>query len=274
MVFLILFKHESITVFQSQLFKTTSTVIETEEGIIIVDPNWLPQEVQQIREYVGQIRGTKPLYLIFTHSDWDHIIGYGAFPDAIVIASEGFVNQRKKEQILEEIQQFDHEYYLDRDYPILYPKVDRIIKEDLQKVEIGKVTLTFYKAEGHTDDGLFTIIDPLGIWLAGDYLSDVEFPYMYSSSEKYEESLAKCDDIIERHSISMLIPGHGSVTEQVEEIRKRKRDSLHYIKELRKAILNNQNGEHLIESYAYPKGMKSFHEANIKLVQKELGMQT
>lgn len=269
---MILFKHKSITVFQSQLFKTTSTVIETEEGLIIVDPNWLPKEVQEIRDYVGQIRGNKPLYLIFTHSDWDHIIGYGAFPDATVIASEEFVNQGKKEQILEEIQHFDHGYYLDRDYPILYPKVDIIIKENLQKIEIGKVTLTFYKAEGHTNDGLFTIIEPLGIWLAGDYLSDIEFPYIYYSSEKYEETLAKCEEIMGRHSISILVPGHGSVTDKIEEIRKRKCESLHYIRELRKAILNNRNGEHLIASYAYPKGMKSFHEANIKLVQKELGV--
>ncbi len=31
-----------------------------------------------------------------------------------------------------------------------------------------------YNAPGHNDDGLFTIIEPFGLMLSGDYLCDVE----------------------------------------------------------------------------------------------------
>lgn len=268
---MIQFKNEHITVFESQLVKTTSVVIQTDDCIIVVDPTWLPKEVEEIRQYVNKIKDNRQIYLLFTHSDWDHILGYGIFLDAIVIASEVFNERNDKEQILEKIREFDDGYYLDRDYPILYPKVDVIVRENGQVLDIGKTSLTFYKANGHTNDGIFTIIEPLGIWIAGDYLSDVEFPYMYFNSEKYEETLAKTDRILNKHEVHFLVPGHGHVTESEEEIQRRKQVSLSYIKELRNAIQSDRESIHLIKGYSYFRGMKAFHEDNISLIKKELG---
>lgn len=268
---MIQYKNEQLTVFESQLFKTTSTVIQTEDCIIVVDPTWLPTEVIEIRQYINKMKGNKPLYLLFTHSDWDHILAYGAFPDAIIIASEAFNEREDKEQILEQIREFDDKYYLDRDYPILFPKVDIIVREDGQVLKIGNTLLTFYIAEGHTNDGIYTIIEPLGIWLSGDYLSDVEFPYIYFSSKKYEETLTKTETILQKHDVRVLIPGHGHVTESKEEIHKRKQDSFNYIKELRSNIQAGRESHYLMGNYSYIRGMKDFHEGNIALFKKELG---
>ncbi|MEC1177449.1 MBL fold metallo-hydrolase [Metasolibacillus meyeri] len=210
-----------------------------------------------------------PLYLLFTHSDWDHIIGYGAFPDATVIASEAFQKRADKEQIIEQIRTFDDNYYIDRAYPLHYPTVDIVIGQDAQTLTIGQTKMTFYLANGHTNDGLFTIIEPLGIWLAGDYLSDVEFPYIYDSSYAYEETLAKVDVILQRHDIHYLIPGHGHMTTDKEEMIKRQQESFTYIKALRECILQQKDSEHLIENYAYPRNMRAFHQANIRLMEGE-----
>ncbi|WP_277587317.1 MBL fold metallo-hydrolase [Psychrobacillus antarcticus] len=266
---LIQFKNKEITIFESQLFKTTSIVIQTDDGIIVVDPTWLPNEVEEIRQHVNKIKENKQIYLLFTHSDWDHILGYGAFPDAIIIASKGFKAVKDKESILEQIRGFDDQYYIDRHYPILYPKVDIVVIEDGQVFNIGKTTLTFYKADGHTDDGIFTIVEPLGIWIAGDYLSDTEFPYIYSSSEKYEETLKKTDWILTKHDIRFLVPGHGHVTGNREEMNKRKEESLRYIKDIRSAVESERDSFYLIESYSYLRGMRAFHEGNINLIKKE-----
>lgn len=84
---MIQYRTEHVTVFQSALFQTTSTVISLDEHIVIVDPNWLPHEVREIQSYVESIRGNKELYLLFTHGDFDHIIGYRAFPDAKTVGS-------------------------------------------------------------------------------------------------------------------------------------------------------------------------------------------
>ena len=54
---------EHVTVFQSALYQTTSTVIQTKEMVLIVDPNWLPGEVEAIQEEQGS-----ETMLVFDHS--------------------------------------------------------------------------------------------------------------------------------------------------------------------------------------------------------------
>lgn len=273
-IFMIQFESEHCVIFESRLFKTTSTVIKTKDCIIVVDPTWLPDEVQEIRDYVDRVRGERPLYLLFTHSDWDHILGYGAFQDALVIASKNFVETTEKERIIEQIKCFDDEYYVDRNYPITYPNVDIVIEHEGQVLEIGEMILTFYQADGHTNDGIFTVIEPLGIWVAGDYLSDVEFPYIYDSSTRYEDTMKKVEGILQKHPINYLIPGHGHMTSSKEEILLRQKTSLRYIYELRENIKANRDSVYLIEEYRYLRGMKSFHEGNVKIISDELQKNT
>lgn len=259
-----------MTIFQSVLYKTTSLVIQAEDCIIVADPNLLPDEVLEIRQYVDKIKEDRPIYLIFTHSDWDHIVGYGAFKDAVVIAHEAFVAREDREEIINQILQFDDQYYLDRNYPILYPSVDILVREDGQVLEIGDTKMTFYKAEGHTDDGIFVVVEPLGIWIAGDYLSDVEFPFIYYNSEKYEQTIGKTDRILGSHSINLLVPGHGTATNIKEEIIFRKVLSYRYIQELRKTIHKNIDHQFLIQGYKYKQDQISSHLENAALIKKEL----
>ena len=85
-----------LVVLESELFRTTSTIIHTSDYILIVDPNWLPREVEYIYDLVNQFPANIPRYLLFTHSDYDHIIGANAFPEAIVIASKAFSENPNK----------------------------------------------------------------------------------------------------------------------------------------------------------------------------------
>ena len=267
---MIKYRTKNVSIFQSVLYKTTSLVIQTDECILVVDPNLLPDEVLEIRQHVDKIKEDKPIYLIFTHSDWDHIVGFGAFQDATVIAHEGFDSKENKEEILNQILQFDDQYYLDRNYPILYPSVDIPVHEDGQVLQIGKTKLTFYKAEGHTDDGIFVVVEPLGIWIAGDYLSDVEFPFINDNSKNYEKTIGKTDRILGSHIINLLVPGHGTATNIKEEIIFRKVLSYRYIQELRNAINDKLDHEFLIQGYKYKHDQISSHLENAALIKKEL----
>jgi len=267
---LIKYRTKNVSIFQSVLYKTTSLVIQTDECILVVDPNLLPDEVLEIRQHVDKIKEDKPIYLIFTHSDWDHIVGFGAFQDATVIAHEVFDSKENKEEILNQILQFDDQYYLDRNYPILYPSVDIPVHEDGQVLQIGKTKLTFYKAEGHTDDGIFVVVEPLGIWIAGDYLSDVEFPFINDNSKNYEKTIGKTDRILGSHIINLLVPGHGTATNIKEEIIFRKVLSYRYIQELRNAINDKLDHEFLIQGYKYKHDQIGSHLENAALIKKEL----
>lgn len=259
------YQNKNVTVFQSVLYKTTTTLIETTDAIILVDPNWLPNEVDEIKNVVGRVLNNRKLYLIFTHSDFDHIIAAGAFPNAFVIASKAFVNNLNKDGAVQQIKNFDAQYYLSRDYPIDYPTVDLIIEEDGQKLEIASLTLIFYLAPGHTEDGLFTIVEQQHILLAGDYLSDVEFPFIDSSYADYVTTMEKAELIFHKHAIHTLVPGHGTVTTKPAEIAARIKESKIYLQSL--ANPNIKIEVQLQNKYEFFDGMKDAHLRNVEMAK-------
>ena len=260
-------------IFTSVLFQTTSTLLVTDNTILLVDPNWLPHEIKIIREVTNHYLEGRQLYLLFTHSDYDHIIGANAFPEATVIASEAFAQNPKKEKVIEEILFFDESNYIIRDYAITYPKVDLIVNKDGQELELGDMNLIFYLAPGHNADGIFTIVEEAKTWIAGDYLSDIEFPFIYHSSADYLDTLQKVDVILKSHNIDHLIPGHGNPTSSIKEIQKRKLENHRYILELRSAArtTNEFDLEALWNRYDFRRGMEGFHHKNVDLIAKEVG---
>jgi len=271
---LIVYQNSRITVFQSALYHTTSSVITLDECTIVVDPTWLPQEVREIRDYVDQVGRGWPIYLLFTHSDWDHILGCGAFPEAKVIASEKLHHHPNPDEIVEQIKSFDDKFYLTRDYELKYPVADILIAENGQQVQLGQTLLTFYLAPGHTDDGIVTVIDPEGIMLAGDYCSDIEFPYIYSSSSDYVATMSQLHQVLEKHDIRVLVPGHGNITTDASEMKTRIDQSIAYIETLRQHIIegNQEAIDAMIEGVPFPRNMKNYHTSNQDQIRKELGL--
>ncbi|WP_270166567.1 MBL fold metallo-hydrolase [Paenibacillus sp. SYP-B4298] len=272
---MLLWEKEGVAIFRSALYQTISTVVVTEDAVLVSDPSWLPHEIEEIRRYVLEIRGERPLYMVLTHSDFDHILGAGAFPEATIIASEAlaFKGEAQQQSILEQIHAFDDDYYISRPYPVSYPRVDEVVTEEGQQLELGGTTLTFYHAPGHNDDGIFTLVEPLGLWLAGDYLSDIEFPYIYHNSRQYESTIGKLDDLMQQHEVRLLIPGHGQPTCDREEMRHRQQKDQAYIGALRAAILRGDDAgiEALIADCPFPRNMSKFHRANRLLIERELG---
>lgn len=266
------YKTPQVCVFESALFRTTSTVFATNDLILVVDPTWLPHEIEAIRNHVYKIKKHQSIYLLFTHSDYDHILGCEAFPGATVIASAAFVNNPEIGSVLQQIRHFDDEYYITRSYPIVYPRVDIVIDKDEFELHIGDTRLVFWLSPGHNPDGLFTLIEPLGIWIAGDYLSNIEFPFIYHSSTAYEATLKKAEKIIATFRPQLLIPGHGDITTEMAEMHLRLTDSLYYIHHLRAAIQQKRefDSASLWQKYQFPGVMGRYHDDNIKLITKEL----
>lgn len=264
---MIQYNKNNLTVFQSSLYMTTSAIIQTNEAVIMTDPNWLPTEIEAIKNYINRNIGSKQLYIIYTHSDFDHIIGSGAFPEATVIATKQFANKSNKEEIVQKIHKFDQGYYVNRNYKPEYPSVDIVASNDGQKLELGSTTLTFYNAPGHTNDSLFTVIEPYGIFLSGDYLSDVEFPFIFSNYKDYVNTVNTAESILQNHNISTHVPGHGSTTQNQHEIENRIDCSKYYLNQLL-----HDNGElesYLSRKYTFFEGMKSIHSENKKIAIQE-----
>jgi len=269
---MIQYKCPGLCIFESALFRTTTTVAYTDDLVLIVDPNWLPSEIKEIQRFVDEVKGDRELFLLFTHSDYDHIIGYGAFPDAKVIASKAFANNAEAQKQLDLALDFDDEYYIGRDYKLEYPRVDIEIKKDGQGLRIGDTKVIFYLSPGHNADGLFCLLKPGGIWIAGDYLSNVEFPFIYHNSSEYLNSLEKARELIQVHRPRILIPGHGDVENSRALMLKRVEASEKYIQALRGSI---EKGipfpvNDLWEKYKFKKSLTKCHQENEKLLKEEL----
>lgn len=266
------YQDSTTTIFESALYQTTSTVINLERFILIVDPNWLPLEIANIQTHVEKIRESKPIYLLFTHSDYDHIIGYRAFPGAKIIASKAFQNNPDKEKIIEQINNFDDENYILRNYPIEYPKVNIIVSGNFQKIKIENTAIVFCQAIGHNPDGILTMIPSLGIFITGDYLCEVEFPFIYVSGFNYLETLKKAINIINQFEPKILIPGHGLISKNKKEMLRRAFEAEKYIDDLISSIKENKTYDFktFLNKYNFPKNMISAHEKNLKILENEL----
>lgn len=261
-----------LIIHESQLFRTTSTIIHTDDYLLIVDPNWLPAEVEHLAALTSEFGAGKEKFLLFTHSDYDHIIGYGRFPDFTTIASQAFVANPGREDQLAQTIAWDDEYYITRDYSLRYPAIDRPVAGDGGEMLIGADRYVFYQAPGHNYDGLLTFNRSKGILIVGDYLSNVEFPYVYHSFADYRATLDKLEEIIGTGEVQVLITGHGDHTCDQAEMQKRLRDARDYLDELTAAINSGSDFELDIwlSRYDFPLIMKKFHDKNVDLLRSEL----
>jgi len=266
------FKNSEITVFESALFRTTTTLITASSYVLLVDPNWLPIELEFIENYINSYHLEKDKYLLFTHSDYDHIIGYGKFKHYKTIASQNFVNNRDKETTLQQIRAFDDEYYIKRGYVIEYPRIDFPIAGESEELQLGQDEYLFYQATGHNKDGLLAYNTSKHLLIAGDYLSNIEFPYIYDSWKNYLKTLDTFEGLINQLPIKILVTGHGDMTASLVEMKTRLKDSRTYISDCITAIQNKKIPElsRWISRYDFPIGMNTFHKNNLKLIEKEL----
>ena len=258
-----------LVLFESALFRTVTTLIVGERHLLLVDPNWLPQEIAHLADVVAPLADGRECYLLFTHSDYDHIIGYGKFSHFRTIASEAFAHATDRDKALRQVTDWDDSNYIQRDYSIVYPPIDRPIAGDGTELTLGADTYTFYQAPGHNSDGLITLDRSRGILIVGDYLSNIEFPYIYHSIADYRATLTTLEEVIRGGGVEVLVTGHGDHTTEREEMLHRIRESRQYIDELVRSV---QEGtpfdlDRLLGGYAYPTIMRKFHAGNVALAQ-------
>lgn len=255
------FQNHHITVFESALYRTTCSVIAFDRSVLIIDPNWLPNEVDFIKSFVEKYYEGYKIYILFTHSDFDHIIGYGSFKSAKVIASRSFVTNPNKETILSQITTWDDEFYIRRSYPIEYPKVDIEISSDGQSLIIDGEKVVFYLAPGHVADGLMMVIPSKQCWIAGDYLSNIEIPFVDHDLKEYVSTLVKSEHIMMGYAtIEFLIPGHGDVAMSRQEIQNRIINDQSYLQWL--TVGNEAKVKTHLGRYYFKSEMLKAHERN------------
>lgn len=269
----------NIYVYQSSMWQTNSSVILNEASSIIIDPCYFPAEIEVIADFVNR-RKSFNRYIVFTHSDFDHIVGYQYFKDSRLIGHEETLFCDKEVQLLQ-LREIDQTYYVNRRIPFVFPEPDITFTGEYQIPLKGEELMLFY-APGHTGDCVFVVCRESGVMFAGDYLSDLEFPFVGFSSAKYLKSLDLAERLQKEFKIGYVVPGHGVVAEGSAEITERIRRDREYLSRLtEKAQDFFVQGLQESEIIEVLKGIKykgepitgilsRMHLENIRLVLREL----
>ncbi|MCB0601665.1 MAG: MBL fold metallo-hydrolase [Saprospiraceae bacterium] len=226
------FPFGQIRISSSSLYQTNTTLVFGRETILVCDPNWLPQEIEAILSQLQPFLETHSFYYLFTHADYDHIIGYGAMPPGRVVTSQAMQTVIDKDKALTRVNEWDGQKYIKRNYLHRYPITDLTIQSDGQQLQLGEFTVRGFPTRGHTEDGAMYFIEQAKTLLLGDYLSPLEFPFIEDSWIAYQNTLLKMQDILPKLGWEIAIPGHGPCYQDAAFMMERIQIDLDYLAKL------------------------------------------
>lgn len=194
---------DGVWVQQSEWVWTNTTVVETEEGVVIVDPGIHGSELAAVADHVDR-RGLPVVAGFCTHPHWDHLLWHSRFGDvpryATAVCARIATDQRELAQAAAAEDATDVE---PDQVAVVTPLPDGSFPLP------GEVLPHDAHAPGHA--GL--LLADRGVLLAGDMLSDVLIPMLDSRRPgqltAYEAALDRFGQVLDQ--VDVLVPGHGSV---------------------------------------------------------------
>lgn len=215
---------------ESSLWETSSLLLVDGNRAVAIDPGVLPDEIAAVAERARDEKVTVE-HVLATHSDWDHVVGIAAFPDAVASmspAAAANVSDGGAQQAIEEAGAEQGVRWEGA------PRVDRIVEPGRAFVA-GPFLVETLPTPGHTDCGLAFRVRALDLLAVGDYLSPREFPFVYESTAHYRATLALLLDTLRSDPPATVIAGHGPPLTAAEALAIAESD-LAYMHALRAAV--------------------------------------
>jgi glyoxylase-like metal-dependent hydrolase (beta-lactamase superfamily II) len=194
----------------------------------LVDPGLLPGETKALAR---EVRDARLRFVVLTHADWDHILGPEHLPETTVVAHSSYEHELDPNGIRAVLAKLESHADVTRTTSFEPPR-PTVTFEDTTELALGRLGLRLHHAPGHTAS-MLTIYEPEAeqLW-AADVLSDVEIPSIVHDLESYERTLARIAEL----EIGMLVPGHGTPTEDSHEILRRLGEDRRYLHDLHAAV--------------------------------------
>jgi glyoxylase-like metal-dependent hydrolase (beta-lactamase superfamily II) len=218
--------NDGALVFRSELWATNSVLVPAGDVCLVCDPSIFPDEIADIRAATCRYRR---IYVLVTHSDFDHVCGMPAFGDAIVVASATTAGAIADGTARRKLDQAEREWGASWEGAL---RVELVAGSALVRCDTCAVATI--EACGHIDDGAAFVVVDRGLLLPGDYLSAVCHPIVLGSLQAalatHERLLRALDD----HAITTVVPGHGPVLDRGQAARIGREDA-HYLRALQDA---------------------------------------
>jgi glyoxylase-like metal-dependent hydrolase (beta-lactamase superfamily II) len=210
--------HPDAVVVTSRLWQTNATAIRAGGEALLIDSPYFPDELELLPTVLKQA-GFEIDALLATHADYDHLLGRLAFPQLALGVGEPTAERLRAEPGLaqRELRDADAEHYVVRPRPLSLGAFQALpVPGD---VEIGPERIELHPAEGHTRDGTAFFARFCRVLVCGDYLSDVEIPWISraGSLHAYRATLARLAPLVE--AADVVVPGHGSPRDRESALR-------------------------------------------------------
>ena len=193
----------------SGFWQTNATALRVGEEAVLIDSPYLPDELDALPGLLAGA-GFEPDGLVATHADFDLLLGRLAFPGTTLGLAESSVErlQREPGDAQRALRQYDAEFYVSRPAPLALGQVQALPVPG--HVELGDCELELHPAEGHTPDGMALFDRAQGLLIVGDYLSDVEIPWISEGGSlgDYRATLARLAPLV--GEATTVVPGHGA----------------------------------------------------------------
>jgi glyoxylase-like metal-dependent hydrolase (beta-lactamase superfamily II) len=201
--------HADVLIATSAIWQTNCTIVRSGEETFAIDSPILPEELDALAAVVEQAGFARPVGLLATHGDWDHLLARLAFPQAALGCASSTAERLSVEPgaAQRELRAFDNQFYIERPTPLMLGAIQALAVPG--GCEIGSRELKLYPADGHTVDGMAVWLEWAGVLVVGDYLCTVEPPQVDGSPAAYLATLERLRPLIE--SAEHIVPGHGPV---------------------------------------------------------------
>jgi glyoxylase-like metal-dependent hydrolase (beta-lactamase superfamily II) len=240
---------DGVWVRQSEWVWTNSTVLRTDEGLILVDPGVHGSELNDLADDLDRLN-IAVVAGFSTHPHWDHLLWHERFGDVPRYATGAgveFANETRAQQLEG-------------------PEEDGAIGVPLELIALvtplpadgGPVPGEIVEHRAHCVGHAAVVLADRGVLLAGDMLSDVLLPIFDSRQDDqlgaYETALERLAQAVER--VDVAVPGHGAVAEGPEVAARVAADRA-YVDALRR-------GEEPVDARLDVDWMSGIHRSNLE----------
>jgi glyoxylase-like metal-dependent hydrolase (beta-lactamase superfamily II) len=223
----------------SGLWETSSMLLIAAGEAVAVDPGVSQLEIEAVRDR-AEAEGARVVAVVATHGDFDHVAGIATFPDAEAVmgplAAARIASGTAQRELAEEGAP------LGLSWPGS-PRCDRVLRIGRSE-RVGPFAIETMALAGHTDDGIGLRLRDPDVLIVGDYLSPIEYPFVYHSTAAYRSTLAGLADLLRSDPPTVVVPGHGAPLDAARALEIADSD-LAYLHALRCAVADSieQDGD-------------------------------
>jgi glyoxylase-like metal-dependent hydrolase (beta-lactamase superfamily II) len=210
--------HRDALVVTSRIWQTNAVALRAGDEAMLIDSPYFPDELEALPPLLEQ-SGFTPNALLATHADFDHLLGRLAFPGLALGVADSSAERLRLEPGATQrwLRDEDADKYVSRPAPLALGQLQTLPAPG--SVELGDEELELQPAEGHTCEGMAIFARFCGVLVVGDYLSDIEIPWLHESGSlnDYRATLARLGPLVE--DAETIVPGHGAVHDRETALR-------------------------------------------------------